>query len=162
MQISSIDRELHWIRTETKIFNFRSHIWKHHLKPSSDHTYLHKHPILKCGFFIMIQQSVSFELIFQSEDPLHHWQHSAPTSFPTRGHNFSLFSSTLFHLPLPELPSRHITSVLVLIMEFPVFISFSNIFPCDRKELAMTFLMWIWPRHKTDYAGNKNRSANIV
>jgi len=160
MPISSIEREQHWRRTETRTFSFRPHIWMHHLRPISGHTDLHKHRILKCGFFITIQQLISFELIFQREDQLHHSKHSAPNNSPTQGHNFSVFSSALFPLPLPESPSRHITSTFILIVEFLVFISFSNIFPCDRKELAMTVLVWIWPRLKAVYARNKNRSAN--
>ena len=72
MQRSSIDAELYWRRTGTKIFNFRSRICKYRLRPSSDQTDLRIHPNLKCRFFIMIQQIVSFELIFESENPLHH------------------------------------------------------------------------------------------
>jgi len=59
----------------------------------------------------MIQQIVSFELIFQSEDPLHHGKHSAPTNSPTQGHNVSLFSSAHF---IYLSPSRHDAILLPL------------------------------------------------
>ena len=110
----------------------------------------------------MIQQHVSFELIFQSEDSLQHRKHSAPTKSPTQGHNFSLFSSALFHLPLLESPPYHITSALVRIIELPgIYLFFKNI--SLRQERISDDIFYVYLNSSQDFLRQKqNGSANKV
>jgi hypothetical protein len=120
-----------------------SHILKHRLWLSSDHMSLHKYPILKLDSSFWFNQLYTWNNfpnwgIIKSSKIFSCYQLSNRDII-------SLLSLLQSHFPLPVSPSRHITSALVLMKEFPLFISFSNIFPCESKKLAMTYLMSIWP-----------------